>query len=174
VFLDESGFLLIPNVRKTWAPVGCTPHLRHSYRRDRVSVISALTVSPRRHRLGLYFDLHGHNTTGSEVITFLRQLLRHLRGEIVLLWDGGKIHWRRDVQAFLRCHPQVQAHRLPSYAPELNPDEFVWTQAKRELSNMDHDGLVPLTLHVVRSLQPIGRSQTLLRACLHASDLPWP
>src|SRR5262249_46654623 len=47
-FLDESGFLLIPNVRKTWAPVGHTPQLRHSYRHDRVSVISALTVAPQR------------------------------------------------------------------------------------------------------------------------------
>ena len=165
--------MLIPNVRKTWAPVGRTPCLRHSYRRDRVSVISALTVAPRRRRLGLYFDLHVHNITGAEVITFLRQLLRHLRGEIVLLWDGGKIPRRRDVQAFLRRHPRVQAHRLPGYAPELNPDEFVWTQAKRELSNIDHDGLVPLRLHVMRSLQRIGRSQALLRSCLSASDLPW-
>ena len=52
-FPDESGFLLIPNVRKTWAPVGHTPQLRHSYRHDRVSVISALTVAPQRRRFGL-------------------------------------------------------------------------------------------------------------------------
>lgn len=70
MFLDESGFLLIPNVRKTWAPIGHTPYLRHSYRRDKVSVISALTVAPRRHRLGLYFGLHVRNITGAEVITF--------------------------------------------------------------------------------------------------------
>jgi transposase len=69
---------------------------------------------------------------------------------------------------------RVEVHRFPGYAPELNPDEFVWTQAKRDLANTDHDGVVPLTLHVVRSLQRIGRSQVLLRSCLHASDLPWP
>jgi len=46
VFLDESGFLLIPNVRKTWAPIGQTPLFKHSYRRDRMSVISSITVSP--------------------------------------------------------------------------------------------------------------------------------
>lgn len=45
------------------------------------------------------------------------------------------------------------------YAPELNPDEFVWTQAKQELSNTDHEELVPLTLHVVRSLQRIGHGR---------------
>jgi len=139
-----------------------------------VSVISALTVAPQRRRLGLYFDLHVRNTTGTEVTTFLRQLLRHLRGEVALLWDGGKIHRRRDVQIFLRSHPRLEAHCFPSYAPELNPDEFVWMQAKRELSNIDYDGLVPLTLHVVRSLQRLRRSQALLRSCLYASDLPWP
>ena len=53
-------------------------------------------------------------------------------------------------------------------------DEFAWTRAKRELSNIDHEGLVPLTLHVVQSLQRLGRLQALLRSCLDASDLPWP
>jgi len=112
-------------------------------------------VAPRRHRFGLYFDLHMRNITGDEVITFLRYLLRHLRGSVVLLWDGGKIHRHHDVQVFLQRYPRVEVHRFPGYAPELNPDEFVWTQAKRDLANTDHDGLLPLTLHVVRSLQRI-------------------
>ncbi len=113
-FLDESGFLLIPNVRKTWAPIGRTPHLRHSYRRDKVSVISALTVAPQGRRLGSYFDLHVRTITGAEVIRFLRQLVRHLRGSILLLWDGRKIHRRRDVQAFLHRYPRMEVHRFPS------------------------------------------------------------
>ena len=56
VFIDESGFLLIPSVRKTLSPRGCTPILRHRQRRDRLSVISGLSVSPKRVRTGLYFD----------------------------------------------------------------------------------------------------------------------
>ncbi len=40
-FLDESGFLLIPTVRRTWAPRGQTPLLYHSYRRDRISTTAA-------------------------------------------------------------------------------------------------------------------------------------
>jgi hypothetical protein len=44
-------------------------------------------------------------------------------------------------------HSRVEVPRFPGYAPELNPDECVWTQAERELANIDHDGLVPLTLH---------------------------
>jgi hypothetical protein len=57
-FLDEGGFLLIPNVRRTWAPRGQTPIVWHRHRHDRISAISAVTVSFRRQRLGLYFHLH--------------------------------------------------------------------------------------------------------------------
>jgi len=76
-------------VRRTWAPVGRTPLLRHWQRHDRISVISGLSVSPRRQRLGLYFQLHDENIRAAEVCGFLRELLRHLRGHVIVLWDGG-------------------------------------------------------------------------------------
>src|SRR3989442_11971391 len=92
VFLDESGFLLLPTVRRTWAPRGTTPIVRHRYRRDKVSAISAVTVSPQRHRCGLYAHFHCDNISQFEVALFLRLLLRHLAGTIIVLWDGGSIH----------------------------------------------------------------------------------
>jgi hypothetical protein len=63
VFLDESGFMLIPPVLRTWAPVGRTPVLRHSYRRERLSVIGGLSMSPARQQLGLYFQIYPWNVT---------------------------------------------------------------------------------------------------------------
>src|SRR5207245_3368127 len=81
VFADESGFLLIPNVAKTWAPVGQTPIHRHAYRRDKISVISGISVSPKRQRLNLYYYLFYENIGQEEVCLFLRHLLRHLRGQ---------------------------------------------------------------------------------------------
>ena len=82
VFVDESGFMLIPPVRRTWAPKGQTPIHRHHYRRDRISVIAGVTVSPRRQHLGLYFRLHEDNISHDEVYDFLWWLLKHLRGNI--------------------------------------------------------------------------------------------
>ena len=61
VFVDESGFMLAPTVLRTWAPRGQTPRLRHWARHDRVSVLSALSVSPLRQHLGLYYQWHHHN-----------------------------------------------------------------------------------------------------------------
>jgi hypothetical protein len=72
--------------------------LRHFDRRDRISVISAITVSPRRRRLHLYFQLHFKNIQQYEARAFVRHLLRHLRGHIFLLWDGGRPHTGRLVK----------------------------------------------------------------------------
>ena len=71
--------MLTPNIRKTWAPVGQTPVLRHSYRHDRVSVISAITISSARQWIGMYFRCHRENINGERVVEFLRLLLRHVR-----------------------------------------------------------------------------------------------
>ena len=153
--------------------MGCTPQLRHSYRRDRISAISGISVSPRRQRLGLYVQLHRHNITGTEVVGFLRHLLRHLRGPVVLLWDGHKIHRRRDVTAFIRQHPRLRAYPFPGYAPELNPDEFVWTKTKKALANGTPRDVTQLHAPLRRSLRRLQRSQRLLWSCIHGSELPW-
>jgi hypothetical protein len=79
--------LLIPTVRKTWAPRGHTPVLRSWYRHDRLSVISAVSVSPRRRHLRLHYHLQATNLRLVDVCAFLRQLLRHLRGPVMVLWE---------------------------------------------------------------------------------------
>lgn len=165
--------MLIPNLRKTWAPKGKTPILRHSQARDRISTIGALTVSSKRQRFGLYLEYHAVNITGLEVIAFLQDLLRHLPGPIMLLWDGGKIHRRREVVEFLQRHERLRVHRFPSYAPELNPIEFVWSKSKNALSNSGHTSQSTLHAHLRKSIRRTSRSQQLLRSCIQASDLPW-
>lgn len=55
VLVDESGFMLQPVVRRTWAPAGQTPIHYTWDRHDRLSVIAAITVSPKQHRLDVYF-----------------------------------------------------------------------------------------------------------------------
>ena len=74
VFLDESGFMLTPTVRRTWAPQGDTPLLSCWDRRDRLSAISCITVSPQRARLNFYFTLLPDNTnaTAEHTVDFLR------------------------------------------------------------------------------------------------------
>ena len=158
---------------RTWAPKGSTPIVRYVYKQDRISAISALAVSPKRRRLALYLHLRTRNLTGLDVRAFLTHLLRHLRGPIVLLWDRGTIHRRREVTQWITAHPRLRVEPFPAYAPELNPAEYVWNQADRALANGAPMDLVQLHSRLQHSVRRIRRSQTLLWSCIYASDLPW-
>lgn len=137
--------------------------------------ISALTVSPRRRRMHLYARFHPNkNVRFPQVIAFLRQLLEQIRGPIVLLWDGNRPHRAAAVRAFLEKHPRLHTERFPAYAPELNPDEFVWNHLKRAVANSVPDDLGRLKRLLHPPLQRLRQSQKLLWSCIHASDLPWP
>jgi hypothetical protein len=122
VFADESGFQLMPNVVRTWAPQGQTPIHRHRQgRRDKISVISGISVSPKRHHLGLYYLLFLANIGQEEVGRFLQELLRHLGGPVIVLLDNSSTHQGKPLQKLLDRHPRLHLEHFPSYAPELNP-----------------------------------------------------
>lgn len=156
----------MPNVTRTWAPRGRTPVVYHLYKHDRLSVISALAVSPRRRRIALYLQLRPRALDGLDVRAFLGSLLRHIRGPIVVLWDQGTIHRRREVKVFLWQRPRVRVEEFPGYAPELNPAEFVWTQGDRSLANSAPADLVDLRRILRRSYRRIRSSQRLLWSCI--------
>jgi hypothetical protein len=90
-------------VAKTWSPQGCTPvHYHRQRRRDKVSVISGISVSPKQQRLGLYYQLYFDNIGQEEVCLFLRGLLRHLRGPVIVLLDNSSTHQGQRLQQLLR------------------------------------------------------------------------
>lgn len=162
---------MIPNVRKTWAPRGCTPVVRHGYRHDRISAISALSVSPRRGRVGLYYLLRPRNLTAVDVCEFLRTLLRHLRGPVIVVWDQGSIHRGPWIRSLLTRNRRLHLEALPAYAPELNPDEGVWAHAKTTLANGRPPDLRELDLAVRGALRSLRRSPRKLRGCILQTGL---
>jgi len=171
VFIDESGFMLIPPVRKTWAPRGQTP-IHHCHQlHDRISVISGLSRSPITKRIGLYYSLYEDNITQLETRDFLRYLLKHLRGQVIVVWDNGPPHKGLKIREFLRQYPRLHLEALPPYAPELNPDEGVWSQTKTTLANGRPDNLAELWWHLLDTLDALVRSPSSLRACVHNSEL---
>jgi transposase len=171
-FLDESGFMLTPTVRRTWAPRAQTPILYHRYSHERISAISAVSVSPLRERLGLYCHLHFNNISHVEVAAFLRLLLQHLRGHIILIWDGGSIHKGPALNRLLSRNPRLHVERFPAYAPELNPDEQVWNHLKARLANGSPLSTEELMHDLSAALRRARRSPALLRGFIRESDLP--
>jgi transposase len=174
VFLDESGYMLTPTVRRTWAPCGRTPILDGWDRRDRVSAISCLTLSPKAGRLNLYFRLLAHNVHGEDVVAFLRELKATLGGPLTVLWDRSRVHSRcQAVQEYLRAHPEIEAEDLPAYAPELNPDELVWAWTKYgRLANLAANDADQLAEQVIDELVYLKGHPELLGSFVEKTDLP--
>ena len=176
VFLDESGFMLTPTVRRTWAPQGKTPFLSCWDRRDRLSAISCITVSPRARRLNLYFDLLPDNTNAKaeDIIDFLRQLKEQLGGPFTVIWDGSNIHSKsRKVRAYLARHPEIVVETLPGYAPELNPDEGVWGWSKYgRLANLAAANTDQLRDRIIEEFVTLKDNPQLLNSFIKETGLP--
>ena len=175
MFLDESGILMAPVLRRSWSPCGQTPIVRHRTRHHKkVSAIAALAISPCRSNVRLYFRLHPNiNIASPQVSTFLHDLRRHISGPIVLIWDRHKAHRSRKTKSVLDLWPSFHALLLPPYAPELNPVEGFWGYLKvNPLANaaiLDLDTLAATTRKHGRSIQ---RTQSLLRSFVAHSPLP--
>jgi transposase len=164
--LDESGFMLQPLVRRSWAPCGQTPIIRCWDRRDRLSVIGAITVPagalrtrtcpPRPHRLGAVFRIHTRNIKTPEAAEFLRALDRQVRGPLIVVQDRLNVHkaaTRRWLAGRRKDDPRVMVEWLPPYAPDLNPAEQLWNHGKRvDLANLAPADREDLRRRVRRSM----------------------
>ena len=164
--------MLQPTVRRTWAPQGQTPIHRSWDRHDRLSAISAVTVSPTRRRLGLYFDILDHNIKTDDFETFVVYVLRRLGRPITVVMDRYTVHRSAATRLQRRFGRRVQIEWLPSYAPDLNPDEQVWNRAKyTDLANFIPEDVHELGHALADSLQRTRGQQTLLRSFFQHAKL---
>jgi transposase len=173
LFWDESGFFLTPTVRRTLAPRGKTPVLLAFDRRDKLSAISCISISPKAGRPGLHFELLDHNAKAGDVVAFLEQVRRQLRGALTVIWDGHGIHSKaKAVKAYLAAHPEVAAETFPGYVPDLNPDEGVWGWAKYgRLANLAAQDTTELWEQVGGELWELKHQPDLLKGFIRETGL---
>jgi len=120
-------------VVRTWAKVGQTPQLKTVTKYEHLSVASAITTSGK-----IITQVRSKSFNGEAIVGFLKHLMRQIEGQIILIWDGARIHHCKEVKAFLKAGAakRLRLIRLPAYAPELNPDEGVWHWLKRQMGNL--------------------------------------
>jgi transposase len=168
--------MLAPTVRRSYAPRGRTPVLDCRDRRDRISAISAVTVSPARKRLDLYFRLlpDNANAHGADTASFLAALRDRLRGPMTVLWDRSHTHRRSGVVgAYLAKHPEIVAEDFPGYAPGANPDEGVWGYTKyHRLANYAPEDTGELRFRLWSELEALSQRPDLLASFIRHADVP--
>jgi transposase len=125
-FLDEAGFSSEPNLGRTYGIKGQTPVVRTTGQRQKVSAISAVSAKG-----GFWSQVYTGMLNAGRFVEFLKDFRRGGRGKVFLVVDGHPSHRAKVVAAYVAaCRGELELHFLPPYAPDLNPDEFVWQYAK--------------------------------------------
>ena len=169
VFVDESGFYLMPGRVRTYAPCGQTPVLRWPYTRDHVSGMSGITMDGH-----LYTLVRAEALDSLDSVLFLQHLLPHVSAKLLVIWDGSPIH-TGEVRTFLAegGAKQLLVEQLPPYAPDLNPGEGVWQHLKRvEMRDLCCRNLVHLRRELDLAITRLRRKPHLVTACVAGAGLP--
>lgn len=133
VFVDESGFYLLPSKVRTYAPEGVRPVLHEWQTRDHLSVMGGVTPDGRFYTLARQVSLNGMHT-----VAFLAHIL-HYADRWLVIWGHSPIHRRAELKEYVSNLPRhrIRIEFLPTYAPDLNPVEWVWHPLKYvELRNL--------------------------------------
>jgi transposase len=149
VFVDESGFYLLPGVVKTYGPKGKTPIIDKKLTRDHLSVMAGATPAGK-----LYTLVRPESLSSEHSVVFLQHLLCQTGKRLLVVWDGSPIHRWGAIREYLSGGGAKRVHleSLPGYAPDLSPwDKGGWHHLKhvemRNLSCMDLEEL-HLELHL--------------------------
>ena len=167
VFIDESGLSQKPHRVRTWSPRGQTPVLQFDFNWKKLSVIAGVTV------WNFYFRLYPGTIKSPQVVEFLQHLQRHIGTKLLVIWDGGPIHRSRLVRDYVdNLKGKIWVERLPAYAPELNPTEYVWGYFKQhELPNLCAIDLAQLSHFGRKALGRMRRRPKLVAAFWQQAEL---
>lgn len=169
VFVDESAFYMTPTVVKTWSPIGRAPALSGPARRDHLSVIGGLTFDG-----SLYVQVHQSSIGAHGAVQFVRHLLMHIPQRVLLLWDKARIHKSAEMDAFRKLDTigRLVIEDFPPYAPEVDPQEYVWRQLKHvDLRNLTSHSLDELWGHFEVATKRLRTRTGLLRNLVRHAGL---
>jgi len=127
-FLDEAGVRSDQVLGRTWGLRGHTPEVPTSGRRQSVSAISAVNA-----RGEFWYAIYTERLNAMGFIERLRSFMRGRKSRVFLVLDRHPAHIAKVVAQYVQSlRGRLELHFLPGYAPELNPDEFVWNHLKRQ------------------------------------------
>lgn len=160
LFGDETGVREDGPIATTWGARGQRPTVRVTYARGRINVISF--ISPRGR---LWFRCFKKDLDSALFIEFLKALLRDVRGHVFLVLDKHPAHISAATTRFLEAkRDRLTIHLLPSYAPDMNPDEHVWAYLKSMFRRVPLDFGEPLAAAVDQSMRTIKSDRQLVKS----------
>lgn len=138
------------------------------------SLMGAIIVKPNGENAGLFAHVHHDAIRSEHVIAYIKDLRKHFRsGKLIMIWDGLSAHTSKETQDYVKTQSSwLTVERFPTYAPELNPAEYGWSNIKRlGFSNVCFATDEELDQTIDAQVKRLSKNTKLLRGCLKASSL---
>jgi transposase len=127
-FADEAGCRTDHHAGTTWAPVGQTPVVKATGKRESIGMISAVSM-----RGAMHWMIYEGSMNSELFIEYLDRLIHDIRGKVFLIVDRVGYHTSKETSKWVDEHKnRIELFFLPSYSPDLNPDEWVWKNVKHD------------------------------------------
>ena len=169
-FIDEAGVRSDAALQRTWGAKGETPTVATSGQRQRVNAISAVNA------LGAFwYDVYTGTFNAARFIEKLKAFMRYRRRPVFLVLDGHPAHRAKIVAAYVQSlKGRLELHFLPGYAPDLNPDEFVWNHLRQNgVTKKPLKQNEKLKARVEQDLALIKRNPRLVRSFFRAQSVAY-
>jgi transposase len=169
-FLDEAGFQSDAPLGRTYGLKGDTPVVRTSGQRQSINVISAVNG-----RGEFWAATYTGKLNAVAFVAFLQNFMRGRRGKVFLVVDGHPAHKANIVKHYVQSlEGRLELHFLPPYAPDLNPDEFVWSYMKvNGVSKKSLKQNESMRQRVEEDLAAIQANRTLVRSFFRAESVAY-
>ena len=128
-WVDEVGATNQVNAQRGYAPIGKTPELKKSGRKYRINMISAVTNKGE-----LRFMCYTATMTQLKFILFLSKLVKSTDGPVIVITDNLSVHHGKRVKAWVEEQPNLTLEFIPSYSPELDADEYLNRDLKKNVN----------------------------------------
>ena len=167
-FLDEAGFQSDPVLGRTYGLKGQTPVVKTSGQRQSLNVISAVNA-----RGQFWAVTYTGKLDAAAFVVFLENFMQGRKGKVFLVVDGHPAHKANLVKAYVQnLQGRLELHFLPPYAPDLNPDEFVWSHMKSNgVSKKPLKQNESLQKRIEQDLNALKRNKDLVRSFFCAESV---
>ena len=150
---DETALQNTANYIKGYAPIGKTPVLEVEAQKLKLNMLSAVSNKGK-----LRFTITKESVNMDILIDFMKRLVKDTGRKVLLILDNLRVHHSKRVQAWLLEHKhEIELFFLPPYSPEYNPDEYLNSDLKREMSKRpipkSHDELRENARSVLKKTQ---------------------
>jgi len=169
-FLDEAGFQSDPPLGRTYGLKGHPPVVTTSGQRQSLNVISAVNA-----RGQFWAATYSGKLNAEAFVAFLGNFMKGRTGPVFLVVDGHPAHKANRVKEYVRgLQGRLELHFLPPYAPDLNPDEFVWSHMKQNgVSKKPLKQNESLQQRIEQDLTAIKRNRKLVQSFFCADSVAY-